>query len=379
MIREEAARAAAQLFEVAKMKEGELLVVGCSSSEIGAEKIGTHSSAEIGQAVFEGIKGELDRQGVFLAAQCCEHLNRALILERAAAEKYGYDFTRLSLKKNKAGSIYAVSYRSHNAIMSYSPIFDAMVEGMESVVQKDNYKLKVITFYEKRDNLEHYLGDLRTTDCVGIILFGTEMREEMVRPFLKLPFPVVILDAYFENLDCNYVVPNNRQGAYLATDYLISLRMKQPGYLQSAYPLRNFSERLEGFYHAVHDNGMSRSRCIIHQLSPTIDGAMADMLAIIDRGDTLADCYFADNDLIAIGTIKALRLRGYKVPEQVAIVGFDNISEGRIIDPSLTSISIPRHYMGQVAARELLSQINDPRQHTCKIEVSANLVKRFSV
>ena len=296
-----------------------------------------------------------------------------------AAEKYGYDFTRLSLKKNKAGSIYAVSYRSHNAIMSYSPIFDAMVEGMESVVQKDNYKLKVITFYEKRDNLEHYLGDLRTTDCVGIILFGTEMREEMVRPFLKLPFPVVILDAYFENLDCNYVVPNNRQGAYLATDYLISRRMKQPGYLQSAYPLRNFSERLEGFYHAVHDNGMSRSRCIIHQLSPTIDGAMADMLAIIDRGDALADCYFADNDLIAIGTIKALRLRGYKVPEQVAIVGFDNISEGRIIDPSLTSISIPRHYMGQVAARELLSQINEPRQHTCKIEVSANLVKRFSV
>ena len=266
---------------------------------------------------------------------------RRMVVE--AAEKYGYDFTRLSLKKNKAGSIYAVSYRSHNAIMSYSPIFDAMVEGMESVVQKDNYKLKVITFYEKRDNLEHYL------------------------------------DAYFENLDCNYVVPNNRQGAYLATDYLISLRMKQPGYLQSAYPLRNFSERLEGFYHAVHDNGMSRSRCIIHQLSPTIDGAMADMLAIIDRGDALADCYFADNDLIAIGTIKALRLRGYKVPEQVAIVGFDNISEGRIIDPSLTSISIPRHYMGQVAARELLSQINEPRQHTCKIEVSANLVKRFSV
>ena len=60
---------------------------------------------------------------------------RRLVVD--AAEKYGYDFTKLSLKKNKAGSIYAVSYRSHNAIMSYSPIFDAMVEGMESVVQKD--------------------------------------------------------------------------------------------------------------------------------------------------------------------------------------------------------------------------------------------------
>ena len=64
---------------------------------------------------------------------------RRMVVE--AAEKYGYDFTRLSLKKNKVGSIYAVSYRSHNAIMSYSPIFDAMVEGMESMVQKGNYLL----------------------------------------------------------------------------------------------------------------------------------------------------------------------------------------------------------------------------------------------
>ena len=102
-------------------------------------------------------------------------------------------------------------------------------------------------------------------------------------------------------------------------------------------------------------------------------------LQLLTEGMLWQTVIFADNDLIAIGTIKALRLRGYKVPEQVAIVGFDNISEGRIIDPSLTSISIPRHYMGQVAARELLSQINEPRQHTCKIEVSANLVKRFSV
>ena len=268
---------------------------------------------------------------------------RRMIIE--AAEKYDYDFTKLSLKKNKAGSIYAVSYRSHNAILSYSPIFDTMVEGMESVIQKECYKLKVVNFYEKRDNLDHYLEDLRATDCVGILLFGT----------------------------------NNRQGAYLATDYLISRCLKQPGYLQSSYPLRNFSERQEGFFRAVQDNGMSRSRCIIHQLSPTIDGAMADMLAIIDRADTLADCYFADNDLIAIGTIKALKLRGFRVPEDIAVVGFDNISEGRIIDPALTTISIPRHYMGEVAARELLSQIEESKQHTCKIEVSAKLVKRFSV
>ena len=135
----------------------------------------------------------------------------------------------------------------------------------------------------------------RTTDCVGIILFGTEMREEMVRPFRKLPFPVVILDAYFENLDCNYVVPNNRRGAYLATDYLISTRMKTAWIPAVCLPSPQLFRASGGFYHAVHDNGMSRSRCIIHQLSPTIDGAMADMLAIIERGCS-GRLLFADND-----------------------------------------------------------------------------------
>ena len=302
---------------------------------------------------------------------------RRMIIE--AAEKYDYDFTKLSLKKNKAGSIYAVSYRSHNAILSYSPIFDTMVEGMESVIQKECYKLKVVNFYEKRDNLDHYLEDLRATDCVGILLFGTEMREEVVRPFFKLPFPVVIMDAYFEGLDFTYVLPNNRQGAYLATDYLISRCLKQPGYLQSSYPLRNFSERQEGFFRAVQDNGMSRSRCIIHQLSPTIDGAMADMLAIIDRADTLADCYFADNDLIAVGAIKALKENGYRIPQDIGIVGFDNLPLGSVIEPALTTIHVPKQYMGEAAAQKLIDLLNTPGQPPTKTEVSTMLVKRGTV
>ena len=110
MIREEAASATAQLLEMAKMKEGELLVVGCSSSEIGSEKIGTHSSAEVGKAVFEGIKAELDKKGIFLVAQCCEHLNRALILERAAAEKYGYEEVNVVPQLKAGGSFATAAY-----------------------------------------------------------------------------------------------------------------------------------------------------------------------------------------------------------------------------------------------------------------------------
>ena len=80
-----------ELLEQAKMKPGSLLVVGCSSSEIVGKQIGRGSSIEAAQAAFDGIYPVLRKQGIHLAVQCCEHLNRALIMERDTAEKRGYE------------------------------------------------------------------------------------------------------------------------------------------------------------------------------------------------------------------------------------------------------------------------------------------------
>ncbi len=84
-IQEQARAAAEELCATAKLKKGDLLVVGCSSSEVLGEKIGTFSSPETAAAILEGICSVLEPKGVYLAAQCCEHLNRAIITERAAA------------------------------------------------------------------------------------------------------------------------------------------------------------------------------------------------------------------------------------------------------------------------------------------------------
>ena len=83
-LREEAAAAAAELIAAAGMRPGQILVVGCSTSEIVGSRIGTDSNLAAATAVFEAIRGAADAAGVFLAAQCCEHLNRAIIVSRAA-------------------------------------------------------------------------------------------------------------------------------------------------------------------------------------------------------------------------------------------------------------------------------------------------------
>ena len=104
-IREQSAKAAEQVCEAAKLKIGDLFVVGCSSSEILGEKIGTHSSVEVAEAVFEGIHSVLHEHGVELAAQCCEHLNRALIVERAVAEQFGLEEVNESLKQSASAGM----------------------------------------------------------------------------------------------------------------------------------------------------------------------------------------------------------------------------------------------------------------------------------
>lgn len=103
-ITKQAHDAVVELIDVAALKAGDLLVVGCSSSEVVGERIGKGSSMEAAQAVFAGIYPVLKERGIYLAAQCCEHLNRALILETAVAEKFGYEIVNVRPWAHAGGS-----------------------------------------------------------------------------------------------------------------------------------------------------------------------------------------------------------------------------------------------------------------------------------
>lgn len=108
IIYEEAKAIAEELITTGNLESGELLVVGCSSSEVTAHQIGSFSSKEIGEAIFKGIREAADAHGVYLAAQCCEHLNRALIMEKEAALKYNYERVNV-VPQLKAGGSFATA------------------------------------------------------------------------------------------------------------------------------------------------------------------------------------------------------------------------------------------------------------------------------
>ncbi len=106
ILREEAALAAEELCERSGVKSGAVVVIGCSTSEICGSRIGTASVPEAAEAVFAGINEVLSKRGVFLAAQCCEHLNRAIVIERAAVKN---EEIVCVVPKPKAGGSFATA------------------------------------------------------------------------------------------------------------------------------------------------------------------------------------------------------------------------------------------------------------------------------
>lgn len=112
IIGEEAYRAARELLEIAGPEKGDIFVVGCSTSEVAGAGIGTFSSPELAEAVFGGIYQATQEAGVWLAAQCCEHLNRAIVLEKEAAVRYGYELVNVVPQPKAGGSFATAAYKA---------------------------------------------------------------------------------------------------------------------------------------------------------------------------------------------------------------------------------------------------------------------------
>ena len=297
---------------------------------------------------------------------------RRRVLETAQA--IGYDFSRLN-KINKRDIIFIMFIKS-GAVVSDTPFFEQLIKGVAAECKNHNIRLTTI-YSNTRDDLRNILNT--TPRNTGIILLATEMEEADCLPIVESTFPHLFLDAYFENIDSNYVLINNVRGAYLATDYLIRSTGKQPGYLRSSYSIPNFEERADGFYKAIRSNGKPTSRSIVHRLCPSVEGAYLDMREHLLSGEPIASCYFADNDLIAAGAMRAFKSVGKRIPEDIAIVGFDDISLCECLDPPLSTINVPKEYMGSQAVIRLLSIMEKHDVIKTKTEINTQLVLRQSV
>lgn len=295
------------------------------------------------------------------------------------ARHHGYDFTRIQESAEprvEKGTLSFLIYKKHGAVVTDTPFFNQLTEGIELGCRQAHYSLN-INYIHGDDDITRQLNSL--SYCNGIILLATEMKYEDFQPFYTLRIPIVVLDTYFENLRYDCILINNFQGAYQAANYIIRQTQSQPGYLRSSYPIGNFSERADGFYKAIRENGMSPSKSQVLSLSPSMEGACEDMLELLRAGEEPVRCYFADNDLIAAGAMKALKQQGYRIPQDVSLIGFDNMPLCTYIEPPLSTVNVPKQYMGQMAVTRLIQILNQSEHFPVKIEIGTSIIKRKSI
>ena len=297
----------------------------------------------------------------------------------AAAAELGYqDYTPRGRSKRNAASLQFIFYKKHGLIATDTPFFANVLEGVEAAAKDAGYQL-LVTYLNEPGGVEKQLQKVMSSNSVGVILLATEMTRNDMEPFTRLGVPVVVLDSYFEELTLDCVVINNMQGAFMATRHLCEKGHKHVGYLKSKVPINNFLERKDGYKKALKACDVPYEPEMAFLLGSTVEMAYFDMKAHLARAPQLPTAFFADNDNIAIGAMRALKEAGYRIPEDVSVVGFDDIPFCELIDPPMSTVRVPKQAIGRMAVDRLVTRLDQDPQERIKIEVHTDLVERASV
>jgi LacI family transcriptional regulator len=294
-------------------------------------------------------------------------------------EEYGYSLPPLKKNniKNK-GKLQLAIYKKHSKVVGDTPFFQALIEGIESKARHNSYQL-TFKYLSDNSNIDSIVSDIKENYIDGMILLGTEMEENDFEKFMSIDIPVLLLDSYFLNINANYVIIDNVSGVYKATKHLLEHGHRKIGYLKSSVTIQNFKERYEGYAKALFESGLTPDPAFTVDLLPTMDGAYEDMMRVLSGKLRLPTAFVADNDIIAFGAIKALKENNIKIPDDVSVVGFDDMPFCTIIEPKLTTINVDKNALGQLAVDSLIQMIDGKKRIFFKTALGVTLVQRDSV
>lgn len=303
---------------------------------------------------------------------------RKRVLEMVEKTGYSTRGIKSNVIKGK-GNIQLIIVKKHSKVVSDTPFFSALIEGLESSARDHGYLLSITYVTVDSFSVEEINNAIRKNHIHGVVVLATEMLGNDIDRVKKIEVPVVVLDSFFlgKKLDC--VIINNIGGSYIATNHLIENGHKKIGYLSSSVSINNFEERKIGYKIALNEHDIPINESYEIKLEPTMEGAYNDMVEHLKRGISLPTAFFADNDIIAFGAIRALKEFNYKIPDEVSIVGFDDMPFCTIIDPPLTTINVNKKAMGKIAIERLIKKIEHKTSVFLKTELGVTLVKRNSV
>lgn len=298
---------------------------------------------------------------------------RERILKMAEA----YDYKPPRFNENQSTTVLFLKFRKHGLLVEENQGFvSSIMDAIEERCRSKQYTLSIVLVDHCR---EETLSAIDFSQYCGAIVLATEINREDFGLLDKIPIPYVAIDNSMKNFPCNAVGINNWENVYLALKCCADHGMKRIAHFKSSIQIENFIERQEAFDGACRELGLEFSKDQEYELYPTLLGAYENMNRLLKEGSRLPECAFADNDSIAIGAIKALKKHGYKVPEDISVIGFDDIPFSAVNSPSLSTVRVQRDAIGIMAVDLLFTVIANPAIYNMKMQVTGDLILRSSM
>ena len=293
------------------------------------------------------------------------------------AEEMGYF---RNSKKSEGRVIRLIKYKKNGHVVADTPFFSSLIEACEKECRKNGYELLISQVVYGEHTKEDVYKIVNHHKIDGILLIATEMDEADFKYFDGIEIPIVVIDSYFKEVNYDYVAINNTKGAYSATKYLIDKGHENIGLLGSNIEIKNFKYRFEGYKKTLETFNLEFNESNNIYVDPTIEGSYNDFKAYLEKNrNNLPTAFFALNDIIALGAIKAMNEEGINVPNDVSLVGFDDIPFSSYSNPGVTTVKVHTKTMGRTAVKRLMEAIENHIEITLKIEINTELIERESV
>jgi DNA-binding LacI/PurR family transcriptional regulator len=292
-----------------------------------------------------------------------------------AIEELGYVPNRAarSLVTRRTDTIALIVSEPETRLFS-EPFFAGTVRGISDELAHTDYAFVLLSAAGDITRIERYIMNGHAD---GMILMSLHKQDPLLQLLTRTQTPVVMGGRPFPGDNVPYVDADNRTGAAAAAQHLVTRGRKHIATIAGPADMPVGVDRLEGFRDALPAAAKRSWRRMVAHGDFSEGSGEAAMRELLERAPEL-DAVFAASDLMAVGAMRALRASGRKIPDDVAVVGFDDSHAARLTDPQLTSVRQPMEEIGRSLARLLLTQLRNPGKRPASLIVPTELVVRDS-
>ena len=256
-----------------------------------------------------------------------------------------------------------------------NPYFPEVAKGVEEkAISHDYHVFLCNTDWDSKKEID-YVSTLRDKRVAGIIVAPTSIETYAYVRELNLDIPVVYIGSRCDEEEINYVVIDNEKASLIATEYLIELGFTEIAYLGGSENSVSNRDRLIGYKKALTRHNLDRSVYIMKGSSFRRESGYKAVVESI-KTKMLPHALICANDIVALGAIEALENNGYNVPEDVSVIGFDDIAYASLHKINLTTVAQPKYEIGSLAAGIVLEKISEGNGPGKKIVLEPTLIKR---